>query len=987
MAAPKLKPKLKPKKLTLKRSKSRYIADWQVPAAMKNERRDDRYEKLYWTWRVDEAGVKTKKDPQEREHRDSVNAHRDTLNINDWTSTRPKNRKFTRESFYPYTSKRLNAIRITVRGHNRKGFSPPANAKFTFDLPAAPKIAISYNPDNGDVKVTVTSDAGDGVRERADTMIRMAAWREDGKQRTIMGWTSTTKTSWSVTKDSGKPADMGGLSVDFSRGQTLTVGVWAYCRGIHGDNPSKDKAVYKQVLLAYPNKATIDASKIYASSLEDSGRVRIPISVGGYTEAVQLQRRHGEDGSWEDVQGAVDDRSATALYDSVGEAVPLRGEKIYYRIKSTRGNFITYSDAVWAKPLYTPLPTSGSSRVGIVSAVPNPDGTSCEVVVGWTEGEPWTGTEISWASNLMAWESTKPPETFEATWSDATSKSTSWGKTMTITIMDLKPGMPYHVKARRYLESDVGTQYSPYSGSESFQTTSEGAVDTQLGAVVLSAPPYVRRGESIQLTWVGSGTQTQTGYAVHPEGNAGVSLASGSGSAGTAKIEPERYGDADSVTVYVDVTYPSGSVSSQTRTIGIDEQPDCVVGVAGTVTSKDDAEFEVYSSGTPSRIEYVVSADPDNGGMSGYTPDDSRDQLKGDAVATGAVTPVWAEVDWSVTAHHAYLQSEVARASDEVDEAQATVDGMDPTDEGYNAALAELEVAREQLAAAQDALAANTGTVNMAVVPIPSDAELVDGAVYRVEASTVSAMSGFASEKAYAVFSVRWSHQAVEPSDSISVAVNEEARTATVTLAPATGHVQGDMYDLYRYNGEGFDRIAAALSLDAVVTDRWAPFGDGMYRVCTRTADGDMEWADYSYSLAVDKVRFDWQGGSCELEPHNLKTSDSYKKQFEARTHIDGTVNGYWRQGVQRTGSVSATILMPYEDDAKKAINQMAQHAGPCMCRTPEGQAYQCDAEVSLNGSHVSPLIDASVTISKVQLTSDFMPRDGDVAGAIIDGG
>lgn len=992
-------PLQKPTKVTLKRDGYKFTASWQVPSDMRSSSRDDRYEHIYWTWRVNEHGVAKTKDPAEAEHRDNIRHLADTLNINNWESTRPNGKKFTRESFYPYTSKKLDSIIVTVKGHNSFGFSKAAGDAYKFGLPLKPSVNVSYNYQNGHVTVTVTSDAGKGARERARTMVRIVAAKTSSNNRvsekTIVKWKAVTSTKWTKTLDIGTPSDIGGLTPNFSNGDTLKVQAWAYCQGFHGDNPSKEHAETDKVLIAYPKKATIDAKNIKATSKSaDSGRVRIPITVGKYTSTIQLERRHGGEGeSWEDVNGAVDDGQAIALYDSVGEANPVRGEKIYYRVKSMRGNFVTYSDAEWAKTLFTALPSVGSSTAGIVSKTPSADGTSCEVVIGWNETEPWTGTELSWSTNAAAWQSTKPPETFEATWKDSTSKSQSWGNTMTITMMDLTAGETYYIRARRYLESDVGTRYTAYSTSDNFTTSAEPnpssqqEQDTELGMVALSAPEYVVRGEAIPLTWTSSSVQQQTAYAVHPSGRPKVSLVSGRGSVGSAKIPPSKYAGMESVTAYVDVTYPSGAVSSAPVTIGIEEQPDCIVGVADTITAKADASFEVYSTGTPSRVTYVVSADPDNGGITNYTPDGSRDQLKGDAVATGGVTPAWQEVNWSTTLYHAQLQSEVTRITAEVAEAQATVDGMEETDEGYATAVAELEVAEEQLTAAQAALAANTGTINMCTVPIPAETNLVDGAVYQIEASTVNQESGFASENSRARFVVSWQHQAVAPSDEISVAVDETARTATITLEPSPYHIQGDVYDLYRSNGDGYDLIAASLALDAVVTDRWAPFGYSYYRVCTRTVDGDMAWADYSYSLPVQKVRFDWQGGSCELEPHNLATNDSWKKQFEARTHIDGTVNGYWRQGVQRSGSISSTIIMPYEDEANAALRQMADYAGPCMCRTPDGQAYQCDAEVSMGGSHRSPLVSASMSVSKVQLTSDFMPQNGDVAGTIIDGG
>ena len=116
---------------------------------------------------------------------------------------------------------------------------------------------------------------------------------------------------------------------------------------------------------------------------------------------------------------------------------------------------------------------------------PSGDGSYATVVVGFTEDNPNTGTQLSWSTDRNAWYSTDQPETFDAPWKDASSQSASWGGTATIYLSGLRKGVTYYLKARRYLTAGGTTTYSAWSKLASVETVADTAANDRCGFVSL----------------------------------------------------------------------------------------------------------------------------------------------------------------------------------------------------------------------------------------------------------------------------------------------------------------------------------------------------------------------------------------------------------------------------------------------------------------------------------------------------------------------
>ena len=262
-------------------------------------------------------------------------------------------------------------------------------------------------------------------------------------------------------------------------GKVVSIKCEAYARGMAGNSST----VSSQRNVALPIAATI--GEVSVDRKAPTGRVKVAVSPGGWTTTVQLQRRHGEDGSWEDVSGALDNGSSTALYDSYGGAAPVDGEYIYYRVKTTRDQYTQYSAIKRADCLYTAKPkVTCSATVGIVSTSPAKSGTSATVVMGYTDSTTNTGCELSWSDDYNAWNSTEGPSTTTFTGNDTNRASTKYAKSRTVTMSDLTSGTTYYVRMRRYREVDGETLYSAYSSRASFRT--ESATDDTCGIASVS---------------------------------------------------------------------------------------------------------------------------------------------------------------------------------------------------------------------------------------------------------------------------------------------------------------------------------------------------------------------------------------------------------------------------------------------------------------------------------------------------------------------
>ena len=747
-----------------------------------------------------------------------------------------------------------------------------------------------------------------------------------------------------------------------------------------------------------------------------------------------------------------------------------------YWIRARRYTSTTFSGYSATKQFSIP---SGASRAdydprcGLVSVEPGADGHSAKVVIGWNGDH--TGCEASWSDNPDAWESSDGPSTFEFEWEDSDNQSNDyfltedtevvsgktyytrsssepyvytevaepatadigtyyeygplWSHTSTCYLNGLDEGVTYYVKARSYFDGDPKT-YSGYTTD--MAVTPYSAPES----VVLDAPASIARGKSIECWWEISGEMEQTEWHMHDALYPMVAIDEGTGSLCHASIDPERYGDADTISLFVEAGCGGGLTRSNTVIVAIADVPECSASCDSVLTAQP-ASFEVLSSDPGARLLATCYAR----GCTLSAPDGDYDQLDGDTVWTQAYTPDWEGVDWDETDLYASLSdakdaadavettaltafsataeyTAMEGAKDDSDASEAVMiaakealDALTPEDDGYEAALEAYEEAdaayREDLEAYlsaydaayatqeglayQDAAAAaeaasealsaheDDDTVYSTTVTMPVS-ELLDGGMYYAEFRTVENVAGLASEPAIAEFGVEYAHQAPEPSSSIAVTPNVEDRKVVINLAAPTGAATGDVYDIYRQTPAGYELIAYGKGTTDEITDLYAPYGhaDTAYRIACRTADGDISWSEFAYSMPVKVLRFDWDEESAEF-PWNVELRESMGKDYENRRHVDGSMNGYWDRGVTVSGSYSTDIVKVEDAELLRQARRLGSYAGAVWVRDAHGKAMQCNVDVNeISVDYRTKAVGLSFSISAMKTTEQFMAMGTD---------
>ena len=814
-------------------------------------------------------------------------------------------------------------------------------------------VVVGYKEDNANTGTELAwSTHSDAMKSNEQPSTMQATWAAD-KTSQVAGWPkSQTINLYGLEKDTTyymwarRYLDAGG---------TTTYGAWSKM----GSFISRSDAVQAGscgIVSAVPNGKSAEI-------------------VVGWTETVA---NTGTEISWSTDKDAWESNAQPSTLQATWEdrepasASWKKTQKVYlrnldpgstYYVKARRysqedGTFGSYSDVVTVS-----VPSDSSSsdvRCGLVSCEPGEDGRSAKVTVGWAGDH--TGCELSWSDNPNAWEANEKPKTFEFEWIDETSASETWAKTSTAYIYGLTEGTTYYVRARSYYGKDKvwsayteGMSVTPYSAPTN---------------VILQGPSAIARGQAIELYWTVESEQEQTEWHVHEDGSPNVSLADGEGTLARASITPERYGDRDSISFYVEAGCGGGLTASNVVSVGIADVPSCDV-YAPTTLTEQPATFEAYTD-TPGAMILCTCRSL---GITQARPDGDRDQMPGYAVWTDSLTPEWTQTTWGSTGLRASLQQAVADATTAHDAAEATLAGMTEGDEGYEDAVVAEANAATALADAQAALSEHPsdGSVYMAQVEMADDSTFVDGGTYSVGVRAVESVARLSSPEAQSEFMVAWAHQANAP-DGISVVPNVADRSVTINLHAPAGSTQGDVFDIYRATPTGHVLVARDLDLDATVTDAYAPFGRGKlhYRACLRTPDGDIEFDDFYYELPCGMLRFDWDGKHVEL-PFNLVMSESYEKGFEARGHADGEEQGYFDRSVLMTGSFSTDLVKLRDQEQINLVRQLGEYAGAVFCRTNTGMAFQCNAQVSeLSIPYDTAAVAVQISVTGISTTDEF---------------
>lgn len=861
---------------------------------------------------------------------------------------------WTRSDFYPFTSRTLDLFWTHVKLRNDKGEGPWQSVKRKFDKPRKPSIsAIQQDAQTGVLSCVITTDPGNDYRERRRTRYIVDVY--DG----TTGGTTTTDTSSGSTEFTVSRDIVNRMRLNYD--QYARMRVRACAQGFAGDSDWAERNYY----LSWPPLPVITG--ISVPSIESSGKVTVCVNLKSNdaersadwnstyntqhpvtgcrleiltdSEATTPEEATADDG-WQALEYE-DNGGCTALAATVADFSLDRGYHAWVRVKSWNDIeeiFYRYSAPVEVSRLHLAPPGQSESGIDIISAVSGDDGKSAVLTIGWNASgqDSMTGTEVSWSDDTNAWRSTAGPSTHEFKWSDGqlTVGQTTYQDSAVLHVSGLSEGTLYHFRARRYQDRDTGDRlYGEYA-----QNDMTAVPATSPTSVTLHVSGSVAEGRPLEASWSYDSDAMQTAYELitgdvttetDPEDRDTIwidddglgIIASGTDARGSYVIPADVLAEMatdGSIALAVRVSTGGAFVASQAVVVSIETPPVASV----TVSDIDEQPATIALACNVSTAYCVVEVTSQ--GADGSLPDGSIAQVAGDVVWSGTVTPEW------VT---------------------ETV--------GYSA-----------------------------TITLPDNLALYDGASYDVRLTPIDSVTGLQGQAVTASFSVEWEHQAPAPSESIvvtgsSVTDSDGVHTisASIALAAPTGAAQTDVYDVYRVLDDGVQLIAEGRGLTDTVVDPYAPFGNRTlaYRVALRTADGDLDWNDYGYTLlprpVTDGLMMRIDFGSSYIELGRVTYGDKRNKSFSAREHLGSKLSeGYWGEQVSREASAAAASVMVYEQADIELMDALSVYNGPCFVRMSSGIAYEANVSVSgVNMTSRSAGVSYTLAITQVDLTDDYM--------------
>lgn len=856
-----------------------------------------------------------------------------SININSFSGTvgrtGSKRQNYSRSSFYPYTNMKVYQVGISVYARNSEGEGPAASVYRRISAPGQPTVAgPTVNTDTWRVSCVITpfQDTGSYVHyERAQTRYQVEVYDS-----------SEAKPAWKTVQD-GKTTTDNAITLSYdvqnaqAYGKYVMVRFRAMSLGLAGDSAW---TTWRYHTVGWPAVATIKKVEMRSTSPTQYGTVSVESNSTSQkpvdrmvlqklvsTDAITQEQAEAAQG-WADTQ-YIDNASCKALAFLIGEVVPLEGKQSWLRIKTWHDKesvFAQYSKPIRLHQLFREVPPDPSAEddtVVIASIQPGDDGASAVVQFAWDASgtDDADGTEVSWAATEKAWDSTTLPKTFKVP-NDKSEGSLSYGgRTYNGSYTLIIDGLSQGVQ--------VCVKCRRYMEANStygpYSNIGKTIPTIAPSGAVLMAPAFVAEGDGVPFAWAFDGGGIQQSWRLVTE--SGLVLASGTDAVGSCTVpaqDAEERSEDGVLTCHAEISTGGQYVESNTVNVTIAAPPEIGIGDIGTLTAQP-ATIPLTSSVGSAQTAIVVTAQ----GTEGSSPYGAERQLYGDTVWSAVLIPDW---QYSV--------------EDEVYEAD---------------------------------------------VELPEGMDFRDLASYEVYVSAIDTVSGLSATAEYALFSVDWEHKAPAPSDEITLSPSVEtdedgnvARICGISLVAPDGAESSDVYDVYRITADGPQLIGSGLELDGTVTDRYAPFGEGMryYRIACRTADGDVAWTDFDYILEGAVIRFDFDGDEhdwLELE-YGTDVSEAYEKDFEAVRLMDGTTGGSWNAGVSHTARLDGSILRINGQEKVAALRDLARCTKPAFVRTGVGSAYAANVDVQ----DVAPddfdgaFMNVSLTATEVDLVDAF---------------
>ena len=988
-----------------------FQVSWDVPSIATDSQRDDRFEgiNVQFVWSASGEGSNTVTGKNQNPNVNAVlsagNLHpRDHDYDGSALDQNPLNRvvncgasdtsviyRFDKNVFFPvYTgydngknlaTLKANMLTVRVWGWNAYGHGPASEVSYSFDYPKA--VTEYYTDEKSFSEVSINGNVvsrsvemypGGTYQHRADARLRIfrgVGTNAAPKPNTVVynsGWLSRLRNQQSdldSIPSSYTDNEMAGLTEN----QILQYQWVLEQRGYHGEQTSTSN-----FFVRYPPVPTIGDIRLsdpnYTSST--TGTIHIPFtskyklnvlseSQFQYSKnrlepglVFQLQIAKGatlpaeNSGSWNDVSEAQSTILSSAFTDTYDNARPPRGQHVWYRIKANRAGFSGYT--VYSKPkevdkLYRKAISPTDDHLVISSATPDDDGCGISLLLGWTPQDAnatESGVEISWSDYINAWESNESPTTLDVTWTDASPAVPNYTKSAHVSIRGLEEGTPYYIRARRYADYGNGKEYGEYvyvsdgTGSNMVERTVVPVSVVQNLRLICNK--YKKVGESLYLSWGYDSGSTQKNWIIEYEKDSEW-IACAKGENDPKSYTTLRYDSVikeifenitgSTITFRVTMSVGGGDFTSNSCEVHYKDEPNVTVSIVNPESTTP--------AGSTGPAIYVLDEQPVKFTISTQTPQ---------AKCVASVRS---------------LGNSITGPS-----------GPEPQPEGL-------------ILWANSYVADDSGNVSGDSVYIPV-IEMLKGCSYMLDVSVEDPDLASNTASAECQLEPDWDMDCVPPSYSSTVVANPETKSVTITPIAGSGGNQSDSAEIYRVTPDGAELVLQNAMFGISYTDLYAPYSSTAelrYRIASRTVWRQVEWIDVVYtmqpSIAMSRerpfysMRFDWGNGRSLEVPYNLQFQDSYSKDFEAKTNLDGTITGWWNSAVKKEKSLKTVALKFSDPETIETIRELAQYTGPVFVRTPDGDAFEADVQVnSLDNTYDGMTITVSFKATALTLTDAF---------------
>lgn len=272
-----------------------------------------------------------------------------------------------------------------------------------------------------------------------------------------------------------------------------------------------------------------------------------------------------------------------------------------------------------------------------------------------------------------------------------------------------------------------------------------------------------------------------------------------------------------------------------------------------------------------------------------------------------------------------------------------------------------------------------TGSAQISIDVDDLTGSLDEGGKYILTATVTDSIgqSASASEE----FEVHWTDPALIAEGEMLM--DADARVAMITPTAPQGALVTDTVDIYRLSADKPVLVYEGAEFGSKYVDPYPAIGrHGGYRLVYRTkeknyvtANGELAFTDLQNDiLDCKKTIIDFGTDRVELQ-YNMDFTSSWVKNFETKSFLGGSIKGYWREGVTRSGSVSAVAVPAYDTEIVEAMRRLSEYVGRCHVRTPEGSSYTADVQCQEDWTHdqAGKIVSFSLTLTKVDQNVDGM--------------